>query len=172
MIVPRWEWRTFGDRFGTAEDRFATLTPTSVDDSDELYIVSSRKEASVKIRGGALDVKRLEQVNDEGLEQWRPVAKAEFPIAATAVAELLGGLGVALPALDRDAYDPDQLVNEVVRSSAELRPVSVHKRRACMAELTDVRAGSLTTRTIAVETEDPALVRTRSRSSGCGRART
>jgi exopolyphosphatase / guanosine-5'-triphosphate,3'-diphosphate pyrophosphatase len=166
MIVPRWEWRTFGDRFGTAEDRFAALTPTSVDDSDELYIVSSRKEASVKIRGGALDVKRLEQVNDEGLEQWRPVAKAEFPIAATAVAELLGGLGVALPALDRDAYDPDQLVKEVVRSSAQLRPVSVHKRRArytfggCMAELTDVRADSLTTRTIAVENEDPALVRT------------
>ena len=166
MIVPRWEWRTFGERFGTAEDRFAELTPTSVNDSDELYIVSSQKEASVKIRGGALDVKRLEQVNDDGLEQWRPVAKAEFPIAATAVADLLRGLGVALPALNRDAYDPDQLVDEVVRPSAELRPVSVHKRRArytfggCMAELTDVRAGSLTTRTIAVETEDPALVRT------------
>ena len=98
MIVPRWEWRTFGERFGAAEDRLAELTPTSVDDSDELYIVSSRGEASIKVRGGVLDVKRLEQVSDEGLEQWRPVAKAEFPIAATDVAELLLALDVAVSA--------------------------------------------------------------------------
>src|SRR5262245_12393274 len=26
-IVPRWEWRTFGTRFGIAESRFAKLTP-------------------------------------------------------------------------------------------------------------------------------------------------
>ena len=165
MIVPRWEWRTFGERFGTAEDRLAELTPTSVDDSDEMYIVSSRGEASIKVRGGQLDVKRLEQVSDVGLEQWRPVAKAEFPIAATEVADLLNGLGVAVPVLNRDAYDLDQLVDEVVRPSAELLAVPVHKRRAhytlggCMAELTDVRAGSRATRTIAVEAEDPTLVR-------------
>jgi exopolyphosphatase/guanosine-5'-triphosphate,3'-diphosphate pyrophosphatase len=166
VIVPRWEWRTFGERFGAAEERLAELTPTSVDDSDELYIVSSRKEASIKIRGGQLDVKRLEQVSDEGLEQWRPVAKAEFPIPAADVASLLSALDVALPDLNRDTYDLDQLVDEVVRPNPDLLSVSVHKRRAhytfagCMAELTDVQAGSLATRTIAVETEDPALVRT------------
>jgi exopolyphosphatase / guanosine-5'-triphosphate,3'-diphosphate pyrophosphatase len=165
MIVPRWEWRTFGERFGAAEDRLAELTPTRVDDSDEVYIVSSRGEGSIKVRGGVLDVKRLEQVSDEGLEQWRPVAKAEFPIAATDVAELLLGLDVAVPALNRDAYDLDELVDEVVRPSADLLSISVHKRRVhyaldgCMAELTDVQADSLATRTIAVEAEDPVLVR-------------
>jgi exopolyphosphatase / guanosine-5'-triphosphate,3'-diphosphate pyrophosphatase len=166
MIVPRWEWRTFGERFGAGEERLAELTPTSVDDSDELYIVSSRGEGSIKVRGGVLDVKRLEQVSDEGLEQWRPVAKAEFPIAAKDVAELLLGLDVGVPALNRDAYDLDELVDEVVRPSADLLSVSVHKRRAhyalsgCMAELTEVQADSQATRTIAVEAEDPALVRT------------
>ena len=35
-IVPRWEWRTFGTRFGVAETRFAELTPGSVQESDEL----------------------------------------------------------------------------------------------------------------------------------------
>jgi exopolyphosphatase / guanosine-5'-triphosphate,3'-diphosphate pyrophosphatase len=165
VIVPRWEWRTFGERFGAAEDRLAELTPTRAGDSDELYIVSSRGEGSIKVRGGVLDVKRLEQVSDEGLEQWRPVAKAEFPIAATDVAELLAALDVAVPALDRNAYDLDELVDELVRPSADLFSVSVHKRRAhyalagCMAELTDVLAGSRATRTIAVEAEDPALVR-------------
>ena len=26
-IVPRWEWRSFGPRFGDAEKRLAALTP-------------------------------------------------------------------------------------------------------------------------------------------------
>jgi exopolyphosphatase / guanosine-5'-triphosphate,3'-diphosphate pyrophosphatase len=166
MIVPRWEWRTFGEQFGAADDRLRELSPTHVDDSDEVYIVSSRSDASIKVRGGLLDVKRLEQVSDDGLEQWRPVAKAEFPIAATDVAELLAALDVVVPALARDAYNLDELVDEVVRPSAELLPVSVHKRRVhyelggCMAELTDVGSGSQATRTIAVEAEDPALVGT------------
>ena len=46
MIVPRWEWRTFGERFGAADDRLGELSPTSVDDSDELYVVSSRAEGA------------------------------------------------------------------------------------------------------------------------------
>ena len=27
-IIPRWEWRTFGSRFGATETRFAELKPT------------------------------------------------------------------------------------------------------------------------------------------------
>ena len=27
MIVPRWEWRTFGETFGEAEERLAELEP-------------------------------------------------------------------------------------------------------------------------------------------------
>jgi exopolyphosphatase/guanosine-5'-triphosphate,3'-diphosphate pyrophosphatase len=147
VIVPRWEWRTFGERFGAAADRLRELAPTRIDDSDELYIVTDRSEASIKVRGGVLDVKRLEQVSDDGLEQWRPVAKAEFPIAATDVAELLAALDVVVPALARDPYELDELVDEVVRPSAELHSVPVHKRRVhyalggCMAELTDVLTG-------------------------------
>jgi exopolyphosphatase/guanosine-5'-triphosphate,3'-diphosphate pyrophosphatase len=165
MIVPRWEWRTFGETFGDAEERLGALTPTRVDDSDELYIVSSRGEGSVKVRGGELDVKRLEQVNGDGLEQWKPVAKAEFPIAAADVGTLLAALDVAVPPLRRDAYELDELVEEVVSPNGDLLAVPVHKHRVhyvvdgCKAELTEVRSGSLATRTIAVEDEDPALVR-------------
>jgi len=36
-----------------------------------------------------LDVKQLQAVNDDGLEQWKPVLKATFPLAvADAVAVL------------------------------------------------------------------------------------
>jgi exopolyphosphatase/guanosine-5'-triphosphate,3'-diphosphate pyrophosphatase len=172
MIVPRWEWRTFGETFGEAEERLAALEPTRVDESDELYVLSGGGEGSIKVRGGVLDVKRLEQVSDDGLEQWRPVAKAEFPIASADVASLLSELGVPAPPLERDAYELDELVDEVVSQSADLLAVPVHKRRAhytlggCAAELTAVRTDALTTRTIAVESEDPSLVRAALRTLG------
>ena len=164
-IVPRWEWRTFGERFEGADGLLAELSPVRVDESDEVYIVSSRGDGSIKVRAGLLDVKRLERVSGDGLEQWRPVAKAEFPVAAPDVASLLSALEVVVPTLERDAYELDELVDEVVRPSADLLAVPVHKHRfhyvldECRVELTEVRAGSLSTRTIAVEDEDPALVR-------------
>jgi exopolyphosphatase/guanosine-5'-triphosphate,3'-diphosphate pyrophosphatase len=165
MIVPRWEWRTFGDMFGEAEVRLAALRPTRVDDSEELYILSSRVEGSIKVRGGQLDVKRLERRSEDGLEQWKPVANAEFPIPATDVAALLAALDVSVPSLDRETYALDELIDEVVGPVDDLVAVPVHKHRAhhlldgCRAELTEVRSRPWTTRTIAVEDEDPALVR-------------
>jgi exopolyphosphatase / guanosine-5'-triphosphate,3'-diphosphate pyrophosphatase len=43
MIVPRWEWRTFGERFGAAGDRLRELSSTHVDDSDELYVANTMR---------------------------------------------------------------------------------------------------------------------------------
>ena len=40
LIVPRWEWRTFGTTFGAAEEILAGLAPTGVAESDELYLLS------------------------------------------------------------------------------------------------------------------------------------
>jgi exopolyphosphatase/guanosine-5'-triphosphate,3'-diphosphate pyrophosphatase len=127
-IVPRWEWRTFGERFGSAEERFAALTPEKVEESDETYLQSTQSDASV-IRGGLMDVKHLEAVNDDGLEQWLPVLKGEFPLRAADAASVLDELGMPPVALDRDAYTLDQLVAEVVSSRPELRAVDVRKRR-------------------------------------------
>jgi len=164
-IVPRWEWRTFGESFGAAETRLGDLAPTKVEDSDELYVLSRGFAASAKVRGGQLDVKRLEEVSDDGLERWRPIAKLDLPVPATELAILFDALDVAAPPLGRETYDRDQLVGEVVAAHNALLGVPVSKHRVryvidgCMAELTDMRSGSRTTRTIAVESEDPAVVR-------------
>ena len=77
---------------------------------------------------------------------------------------MLDALGVPGAELARDTYTLEQLVAELVRPQPSLADVAVHKRRAhyelggCMAELSEVTAGGRTTRTIAVEAEDPALV--------------
>ena len=123
---------------------------------------SARSDASVKVRDGLMDVKHLERVDDDGLEQWRPVLKAAFPLAAADVARPSW-----TPSASRrrrsdapTAYTLDELVRLDGRT---LLAVEVHKRRehytvgGCMAELSEVRTAQGATRTIAVESEDPAL---------------
>jgi exopolyphosphatase/guanosine-5'-triphosphate,3'-diphosphate pyrophosphatase len=163
-IVPRWEWRTFGERFGAADRRFAVLRPERVQENDELYLLSLESDASVKVRDGLMDVKHLERVNEDGLEQWIPVIKAAFPLPAAQVGAVLATLRVTVPSLGRTAYMLDELVDELVIPSPDLQAVQVHKRRehytvgGCMAELTEVRTEQGLTRTIAVESVDPTLV--------------
>jgi exopolyphosphatase/guanosine-5'-triphosphate,3'-diphosphate pyrophosphatase len=164
QVVPRWEWRTFGSKFGSAETDLDASSPEAVEESDELYLLSAGDRENVKVRGGRLEVKHLERVNDDGLEQWAPVTEAGFPLSASEVASVLEALGVSVPRLARATYTLDELVDEIVRPSRDLATVKVHKRRAryiidgCRSELTDVRTDRASTRTLAVESEDPARV--------------
>ena len=87
MTVGRWEWRGFGAAIVAAERRLEELTPSSLEESDETYLLAVRSEAPVKIRDGLLDVKRLVQVSDEGLQQWIPIAKEPFPVEAEKLAD-------------------------------------------------------------------------------------
>jgi exopolyphosphatase/guanosine-5'-triphosphate,3'-diphosphate pyrophosphatase len=164
VIVPRWEWRTFGDDFGAADRWFAAATPERVQESDETYVLALESDASVKVRDGLMDVKLLETVDGDGLEQWRPAMKGEFPLAADAVRRVFEALAVSAPSLDRGEYTLEQLVGELLEPSPALRAVDVHKRRerftvgGAMAELSEARTAEGARRTIAVESEDPALV--------------
>ena len=115
-IVPRWEWRTFG----ADDSAFAERSADNLQESDELYLLSVHSDASVKVRAELMDVKRLEHVSDEGLEQWMPVMKARFPIPAADVGFVLTTLGVAVPPFARSEYTLDELVADIVDPSAEL----------------------------------------------------
>jgi len=163
-IVPRWEWRTFGASFGAADERLAALVPERVEESDERYLLALRSDASVKVRGGRMDVKHLERARDDGLELWRPVMKAAFPLPAADVRSVLDTLRAEAPPIERPAYTLDELLDEIVGPSPELLAVAVRKRRTrhtiggCMAEVTELSADGRATRTIAVESEDPERV--------------
>lgn len=170
-IVPRWEWRTFGTRFGPAERSFAALTPGAVQESEELYLVTELG-GNVKVRDGLMDVKVLREVGADGLERWEPVMKQAFPLAADDVVRVFEAFALAPPELAREAYSLDQLLIEVVGPTDAVRVVPVHKRRArytlagCMAEVADVVADGRSIRTIAIESEDPAAVTAAVRSVG------
>ena len=156
-IVPRWEWRSFGESFGSAESVLTAQAPERVHETDELYLLSPESDASVKVRDSLMDVKRLESINQDGLERWRPVMKAAFPLGSDDVRFLLDALHAPAPPNVLPAYSPEDLAGLALT-------VPVHKRRThyriggCLAELSDVRVGERATRTIAVEGEDPARV--------------
>ena len=95
-ITPRWEWRSFGPRFGEAEKRLAALTPSGVQESDEVYLLTGAG-GNVKFRAALMDIKELRQVNADGLEQWTPVMKAGFPISAADATRVFEALRLPIP---------------------------------------------------------------------------
>jgi len=161
-IVSRWEWRTFGQRFGGAETVFAALPPTGTHESDERYLLVS-DGVTVKLRDDLLDVKVLRARDARGLERWEPIIKANVPLSADDVRLIVSVLGADGLEIDQDAYTLDALI-ALLASAGPLREVGVHKRRVrysvagCMAELTDVTADGRPIRTIAIESEDAAAV--------------
>jgi exopolyphosphatase/guanosine-5'-triphosphate,3'-diphosphate pyrophosphatase len=156
-VVPRWEWRSFGASFGSAEAELTAREPERLHETEELYLLSAGSDASVKVRDALMDVKRLEDVNQDGLEQWRPVMKAGFPLGADEVRFVLDVLHVPAPQATPPQYGPDDLADLALTAP-------VHKKRAhyridgCLAELSEIRVGDRSTRTLAVEGEDPRRV--------------
>jgi exopolyphosphatase/guanosine-5'-triphosphate,3'-diphosphate pyrophosphatase len=156
--MSRWEWRSFSPDFGPAEQRLSALAPDRVEESDETYVLAPGSDASVKVRGGQIDVKHLLRVDEDGLEQWTPVLKASFPLSAEDAHLVLETLGVP----------PDGVVDtlgDLVAAGPGVVALDAHKHRAhytiggCMAELTVIRSEDGSARTMAIEAEDPDRVR-------------
>ncbi len=164
-IIPRWEWRGFGEELRDIGSGFAPASPDVVLESDEVYLLSAGGTDAVKVRDGLMDVKHLVGLNDDGLEQWVPVMKAAFPLSVADVGNVLLALGVETPSrLSLTDYTLRDLIDEVVGPDPDLLAVDVHKRRerftigGCMAELTEVRTEYGSTHTIAIESEDASRV--------------
>jgi exopolyphosphatase / guanosine-5'-triphosphate,3'-diphosphate pyrophosphatase len=163
-IIPRWEWRTFGQQFGAAQARFAALKAEKVQQSEEVYLLAAHSDANVKIRDGLLDIKLLEHVDSNGLEQWRPVSKERFPIMASAAASVRKALSLPESAANSGSLSLDQLLADVAPAGGAVHIVSVTKTRVryvvegCVSEVTDVVANGNKVRTIAIEDADAAKV--------------
>ena len=164
----RWEWRTFGAGAEAGAPAFEGRAPSGTADSDERYLLSAGG-TTVKIRDGLMDMKALLAVDADGLAAVAPVLKVAFPIEARRRFAPCGRrCGSRRPPSRATTYTAEQLEAELTGPGTGVRAVAVHKRRVryvidgCTAELTDVVADGRTTRTIAIETEDPARSRRRS----------
>ena len=127
-IVPRWEWRTFA-RSVRADAVFDALVATTVDESDEVYLLAAGGD-NVKVRHGLVDVKVLRETDAAGLQRWEPILKAPFPLDAGTARTVLQGLRRPPPALPTDGLSLDDLVAAAgVGEPGGVRVVPVRKQR-------------------------------------------
>lgn len=163
-IVPRWEWRCFAPSLATLAEAAAIPRDAAPRDSDEIYLLDPAASDNAKIRGGVLDIKRLRQVDADGLELWEPVFKAGFPLSRSDLATAFAAWPLPRHTLRRETYTVAQFIEEVASLRADLRVVPVHKSRrafafaGCSAELVRLAADSWTLESFALEHEDPARV--------------
>ena len=131
---PRFEFRTFGQCFYNQHKRMARLSvpvPEKVweRESDEIYIISRTNDVNnTKIRDGKMDIKTFVQTID-GLEQWNPLMKGEFPMPAEVLkTEVFPAFMVDMPALTKDVYTYDEFIS-MVQANPDLAAVRVYKKR-------------------------------------------
>ncbi len=131
---PRFEFRTFGQNFDESAKLMARLSgpvPKKVweRESDEIYIMSKTNDVNnTKIRDGKMDIKTYVQTVD-GLEQWNPLMKGEFPIAKEVLEnDVFPAFQVEMPALTQDTYTLEEFL-AMIDAHDDLQGVKVHKQR-------------------------------------------
>jgi exopolyphosphatase / guanosine-5'-triphosphate,3'-diphosphate pyrophosphatase len=156
VIVPRWEWRTFGEEVDDIEASLLGVFDRDAQESEERYFLGPGG-GNVKVRDDLMDVKVLREVNAEGLERWEPVLKVAFPLSTDAIGVVVEALGLAMPQFERESY-PLGDMRALFGGSA--RELEIGKRRVrgsiggCMAEVATATAAGETMRTFAIESED------------------
>ncbi len=171
-IIPRWEWRTFTNDLGKAGENLRKHGEEKTRESSEIYILSEVSMDNTKVRDGLMDIKTLQQVNEDRLEQWLPIMKGKFPLPGAEIEKVFRCFRVAPPKLNKAEYTFEQYLDELIRPSQLLRAVDVFKKRTgftinkCIVEIAEVRVDGKWITTAAVEMEDPALVITTVRELG------
>ncbi|MBT4035378.1 MAG: hypothetical protein HOB84_01035 [Candidatus Marinimicrobia bacterium] len=162
-IVPRWEWRTFGEEFGVAEENIKAHECTREIESSEVYILSKKSGENIKIRDTLMDIKVLRNAEND-LEQWFPIMKATFPIGAEEAAEVFQAAGVEIDLNEGDTWQYDAFISQMVDTNSDLKAVGVFKKRygymidGATVEIADLTIDGEAIRTTAVEDADPELV--------------
>ena len=164
-IIPRWEWRTFGEDLSKEAEVIKQSGESFDRESEELYILSTRSNDNTKIRAELMDIKTPIRINDENsLEQWTVLAKSTFPIHINDLALVYKAFGLQLPFFKKDEYNYNEYIEELIGRNPDLRIVNVKKNRhgykidGAIVEIAEVQFDDVTQQTIAVEHADPELV--------------
>jgi len=131
---PRFEFRTFGRSFEETAylmSRLSVPVPAKVweRNSEETYIISRTNDINnTKIRDGKMDIKTFVQEVD-GLEQWNPLMKGEFPMKAEVLEkEVFPAFKVKMPKLDNEELSLEEFLT-IVKNHPDLLAVTVEKER-------------------------------------------
>jgi hypothetical protein len=133
---PRFEFRSFGQDFNMQAERMARLSvlipeKLRVRHSPESYIMSRTNDINnTKIRDGKMDIKTYVQTVD-GLEQWNPLTKTEFPISVNFLkSDIFPAFQVELPVFEKREYTMDEFL-AMVKEHPDLQAVRVVNDTIC-----------------------------------------
>ncbi|WP_157208425.1 hypothetical protein [Mariniflexile maritimum] len=131
---PRFEFRSFGQNFDESAkrmSRFSVPIPEKVweRESEEIYIMSKANDINnTKLRDGKMDIKTYVQTVD-GLEQWNPLMKGEFPISKEVLLnEVFPAFQVKIPELAKNTYTVEEFL-ALIDAHPDLQRVRVYKQR-------------------------------------------
>lgn len=167
-VVPRFEFRVFGQSFITIEQRIRKVAPCeSIIESREIYILDSENSnRNVKIREGKLEFKRLiDRTN--GLERWKPMGSLEFPIERAAIPDRLFPVAalermVPFPASLTERVKEREFLHHIAQGSvsgARLCRANLFKRRSrftlqdCPVEIDRILVNDAAIESIAIESQ-------------------
>jgi len=162
---PRFEFRIWDRSLSDLKELMDKVSgPRPAEHSREIYIVSDATDATnTKIRAGAMDIKILLRT-DQGLEQWQPYLKADFPIDSRLVAEsIFPALRVDPPELGTQPFTAELFVETVVNPHPRLVALELGKLRrryvfgGCAAEFVEVEIGGRMLHSVAVESDSPRV---------------
>lgn len=164
-IIPRYEFRTFAQSFGIVETKMRNLSKCErLRESSDIYILSELSMENTKVRNNVMDIKSLQRVTEDGLEQWKPIKKAEFPLLVREIKEVFQVFNVPVPPLSQEEYALDEFLR-LIKEDDNFISLTVDKSRSiytiseCIVELSDLVVEGRPIKTIAVELEDPEKVR-------------
>jgi exopolyphosphatase/guanosine-5'-triphosphate,3'-diphosphate pyrophosphatase len=164
-IKPRYEFRIWADSLAPLRAKLDAMGQPREAKSAETYLVSQVTEkCNAKIRDKLMDIKVL-VAEDRGLEQWKPILKAGFPLPQAVIAtEVFPSLQIVPPTLVMPEYTYDLFIQGVIRSESRIALVEVTKTRyqysigACAAEYSLITINGAPRDTVAVESTDPDAV--------------
>lgn len=167
-ILPRYEFRAFAQNFGMVETKLRKLAKCEqIRESSETYIISAaNSENNTKIRERKMDIKVFVEKR-EGLEQWTPRMKGEFPMKTEVLRkEVFPAFGVAVPDFRREEYGLQEYLDELIVPHPQLTAVNVFKLRfaytvnGCITEIANLLINGAAIQTVAVEhTDVPAILK-------------
>jgi exopolyphosphatase / guanosine-5'-triphosphate,3'-diphosphate pyrophosphatase len=164
-IKPRYEFRVWDDSLAPLRAKLEAMGPPREAKSAETYLISGVTErCNAKIRSGFMDIKIL-VAKGSGLEQWKPILKAAFPLSQMDIAsQVFPALQIVAPTLVNENYSAEEFLRTVVRPQPKISVVAVTKTRyrfingTCVAEYSQVVINGVPRDTVAVESTDADAV--------------
>jgi exopolyphosphatase/guanosine-5'-triphosphate,3'-diphosphate pyrophosphatase len=158
---PRYEFRIWADSLAGLCEKLQELAPgPEMAGSRETYLVAASDKCNAKIRSGVMDIKVLIGT-DRGLEQWKPMLKAGFPLERSVIDEqIFPALEIEAPPMSGLRYPIEQFL-EVIGGRPEIAVVNVSKMRlrfrfdSALAEFTSTIIDGIARDTVAVDSVDP-----------------